>query len=96
MCICMIRRAMRPAMKPRMIDQMMCNIGSVGWRDFAFGAIEIADARSYISFTHFCRLLYRTQQHQASGWGSGMSPRTALAVEELAIRYADFGDDDSK
>jgi len=32
MCICMIRRAMRPAMKPRMIYQMMCNIGSVGRR----------------------------------------------------------------
>jgi hypothetical protein len=59
-----------------------------------FGAIEIADARSCIGFTHFCRLLYRTQQHQASGWGSGMSPRTALAVEELAISLC--GDDDSK
>jgi hypothetical protein len=37
MCICMISRAMRPAMKPRMIDQMMCNIGSVGRRDCALG-----------------------------------------------------------
>ena len=37
MCIRMIRRAMRPAMKPRMIDQMMCNIGSVGRRDFTLG-----------------------------------------------------------
>jgi len=43
MCVCRIRRAMRPAMKPSTIYQMMCNIGSVGRRVFNFGAVEIAE-----------------------------------------------------
>ena len=37
-------------MKPRMIYQMMCNIGSVGRRIFDFWAAEIADARSLYQF----------------------------------------------
>jgi hypothetical protein len=43
MCVCRIRQAMRPAMKPRIIYQMMCNIGSVGRRVFNFGSAEIAE-----------------------------------------------------
>ena len=53
MCVWRIRRAMRPAMKPRMIYQMMWNIGSVGLRVINFGATEIAEP-DHVSISLTC------------------------------------------
>jgi hypothetical protein len=56
MWTCMIRRAMRPARKPRMIYQMMCNIrGGVGRRSLIWGDRDCGCPDHVISSTDSCR-----------------------------------------